>query len=141
MRGEAGESVLKANIHYIEDHEIEEADIPAKPVYVPIEDSISVAPAINTSTVVGTSLKGMTLVQLFKLTSVNDKFVDWEWFTATIKKAVRRSSDNHLIITVKYELEKGVRDIDVDDGKKYEVCRIIVSSHVSDSDTPIVAAG
>ena len=76
----------QANIHYIEDHEIEEADIPAKPVYVPIEDSISIAPAINTATVDVSSLKGMALVQLFKLTSKNDKFVDWEWFTATIKR-------------------------------------------------------
>ena len=124
LRGESGQAVLKAKIHHIEDHEIEEADIPDKPSYVPIEDSISIAPAINTATVAPTSLKGMNFAQLFTLRSSNDKFVDWEWTQATIKKAVRRKSDKHLIITVKYDLEKGVRDIDVDDGKKYEVCRV-----------------
>ena len=126
LRGETGQAVLKAKVHFIEDVEMNDTDIPAKPAYVPIEDSLGIAPAINTSTVVGTSLKGMTFVQLFKLESNNGKFVDWEWFQATIKKASRRADDNHLIITVKYDLEKGVRDIDVDDGKQYEV-RTVVS--------------
>ena len=121
LRGETGQAVLKAKVHFIEDVEMNDADIPAKPAYVPIEDSLGIAPAISTSTVVGSSLKGMTFVQLFKLESNNGKFVDWEWFQATIKKAARRAADNHLIITVKYDLEKGVRDIDVDDGKQYEV--------------------
>ena len=95
--------------------------IPAKPAYVPIEDSLGIAPAISTSTVVGSSLKGMAFVQLFKLERNNGKFVDWEWFHATTKKAARRADDNHLIITGKYDLEKDVRDIDVDDGKQYEI--------------------
>jgi hypothetical protein len=76
-----------------------DADIPAKPAYVPIEGSLGIAPAISTSTVVGSSLKGMAFVQLFKL--------------ATNKTAACRAAGNHLIITVKCDLEKGVRDIDV----------------------------
>ena len=55
----------------------------------------------------------------------NGKFVDWEWFQAITKKTARRAADNHLTITGKYDLEKDVRDIDVDDGKQYEVCTIV----------------
>ena len=121
LRGETGQAVLKAKVHFIEDVEMNDAEIPAKPAYVPIEDSLGIAPAISTSTVVGSSLKGMAFVQLFKLERNNGKFVDWEWFQAAIKKAARRAADNHLIITGKCDLEKDVRDIDVDDGKQYEV--------------------
>lgn len=124
LRGESGQAVLKVKVHHIEDVELEDDEIPPKPEYVPIEDSLGIAPAINTSTVIGSSLKGMTLVQLFKMESKNGKFVDWEWFQAKIKKASRRPSDNHLIITVKYDLEKGVRDIDVDDGLEYQASQI-----------------
>jgi len=101
--------VLKAKVHFIEDVEMDDADIPAKPAYVPIEDSLGIAPTCNlrTSPVVGSSLKGMAFVQLFKL--------------ATIKTAACRAAGNHPIIIVKYDLEKGVRDIDVGDGKQYEV--------------------
>ena len=98
---------MKAKVHFIEDAEINDDNTPAKPAYVPIEDSLGIAPAISTSTVVGSSLKGMAFVQLFKL--------------ATIKTAACRAAGNHPIITVKYDLEKGVRDIDVGDGKQYEV--------------------
>ena len=121
-RGETSQAVLKAKVHFIEDAEMNDAEIPAKPAYVPIEGSLGIAPAISTSAVVGScSLKGMAFVQLFKLERDNGKFVDWEWFQATIKKAARRAADNHHIITGKCDLEKDVRDIDVDDGKQYEV--------------------
>ena len=112
LRGETGQVVLKAKVHFIEDAEMDDADIPAKPAYVPIEGSLGIAPAISTSAVVDSSLKGMAVVQLFKL--------------ATIKTATCRAAGDHPIITVKYDLEKGVRGIDVGDGKQYEV-RTIVS--------------
>ena len=74
LRGETGQAVLKAKVHFIEDVEMNDAEIPAKPAYVPIEDSLDFAPAISTSTVVGSSLKGMAFVQLFKLERKNGKF-------------------------------------------------------------------
>ena len=113
-------------MHFIKDAEMNDDDIPAKPAYVPIEDSLGIAPAISTSTVASSSLKGRAFVQLFKLESNNGKFVDWEGSRRPLKKAARRAADNHLIVTVKYGLEKGVRNIYVGDGKQYEV-RTIVS--------------
>ena len=65
LRGETGQVVLKVKVHFTEDAEMDDADIPAKPAYVPIEGSLGIAPAISTSTVVGSSLKGMASVQLF----------------------------------------------------------------------------
>ena len=49
LRGETGQAVLKAKVHFIEDAKMNDADIPAKPVYVPTEDSLGIAPAISTS--------------------------------------------------------------------------------------------
>ena len=103
---------MKAKVHFIEDVEMDDADIPAKPAYVPIEGSLGIAPVISTSAVVDSSLRGMAFVQLFAL--------------ATIKTATCRAAGNHPIITVKCDLEKGVRGIDVGDGKQYEG-RTIVS--------------
>ena len=74
LRGETGQAVLKAKVHFIEDAEMNDAEIPAKPAYVPIEDSLGIVPAISTSAVVGSSLKGMAFVQLFKLERKNGKF-------------------------------------------------------------------
>ena len=77
---------MKAKVHFIEDVEMNDAEIPAKPTYVPTEDPLGIAPAISTSAVVGSSLKGMAFVQLFKLERNNGKFVDWGWFQATIER-------------------------------------------------------
>ena len=51
LRGETGQAVLKAKVHFIEDAEMNDAEIPAKPAYVPVEGSLGIAPAINTSAV------------------------------------------------------------------------------------------
>ena len=89
-RGETGQVVLKVKVHFTEDAEMDDADILAKPAYVPIEGSLGIAPAISTSTAVGSSLKGMAFVQLFKL--------------ASIKRAACHAAGNHPIITVKCDL-------------------------------------
>ena len=74
LRGETGQAVLKDKVHFIEDVEMNDAEIPAKPAYVPIEGSLGIAPAISTSAVVGScSLKGMAFVQLVKLERNNSK--------------------------------------------------------------------
>ena len=70
----------------------------------------------------------MAFVQLFKLESNNGKFVDWEsGFRRPLKRrpAVPLATPHrHSQV---YGLEKGVRNIDVGDGKQYEVRSTIVS--------------
>ena len=51
MRGVAGSSVLQAKVGDMCDIIVQESEIPAKPEYVPLEDSLFVGPAINTTTV------------------------------------------------------------------------------------------
>lgn len=119
MRGVAGSSVLQAKVGDMCDIVVQESEIPAKPEYVLLEDSLFVGPAINTRTVSFGSLKHMDFALCYRLENKAKQFIDWQWFRGVIKKVERRS-DGHLWVFVKFPGEKGYYDVDLDDGKVYE---------------------
>ena len=99
LRGETGQVVLKAKVHFIEDAEMDDADIPAKPAYVPIEYSLGTAPAISTSTVVGSSLKGMAFVQLFKLATIPSSQSSATWRRVCVTLTLVMESSTRYVLS------------------------------------------
>ena len=121
MRGDGGTSVLQAKVGDMFGVVYAESEVPPKPEYVPLEDSLFVGPAINTKTVNIQSLKHMDFALLYRLENKDKQFIDWQWFRGVIKKIERRS-DGHLWVFVKFPGEKGYYDIDLDESaRKYEV--------------------
>ena len=90
-----------------------------KPAYVPLIDSLSVAPApdLTSSQLDPASFKGIQIALLFKLMNEKGEFVEYEWESGVVKKGKVRESDSHVVVEVKFS--DGKRDIDLSDGKKY----------------------
>ena len=116
-------TLIKADrIGTVEQHVATE--LPDKPKYISLEDSISIAPMPDVARVQPESLIDVTMSLLFELKNEYGGLVDYEWFTAKIKKCSRRPRDKHLTVEIRFPGDDGDSTVDLSelsDGKVYEV--------------------
>ena len=76
------------------------------------------------------SLKDATMPLIFELKNEFGGFVDYEWFTAKIKKCSRRPCDGHLVIEGRFPGDIGETTVDLSDSELvYDVDWVLVSKN------------
>jgi len=103
----------------VEQNTTHEDAIPDKPAWTPLTDGHGAMAMIDVSKCDPASLVNCQLGQLFRIDNEYGGFLHWEWYTAMIKKATRRTRDQHLLVEARFPGEKGNTTVDLSEGKAY----------------------
>ena len=101
----------------VEQNILPDDEVPTKPSYLVLEDSIMIAPEPNLASAELSTLNGVMLALLFENKNDYAGHLTWEWYKGKITKA-RRDKHNHVWVQLLFPGDDEESKVDLSDDKK-----------------------